>query len=662
MTYNRDIHILLIEDDDIDQRAFERALKKSNIPGKLTTFVYAKEALELLNSEKINFDCIFIDYQLPDMDGLSLLRKIKESGYSKPVSVMTSQGDENVAVKMMKSGAFDYFPKSELSVSKLTKNLNAILHLNAVSEEKLRIEKNLETQKQFTEAVTRFSPNIIYVYDLDENKFVYTNRSVFQELGYTSQQIDEMGAKIFGLTVHPDHLERISKHIESLALAEDGKIYEVEYQMKMANGNWIWYYNRDIAFKRNNLGKVTQVLGTTTNITNFKKVEHELRIAKQDAERAALVKAEFLSNMSHEIRTPMNAIIGLTDILLSQQHEPFVEENLKSIQHSADNLLVIINDILDFSKIEAGKMVIEQINFDFKYQLDHIEKLIGHKTKQKGLDFQISIDDHIPKYLIGDPFRLNQIILNLAGNAVKFTKIGFVKIAAKLINETGENVEIELSVKDTGIGIPMDKKQSIFESFTQASSNTSRFFGGTGLGLTITNQLVNLMNGTIYVESKVDVGSIFYVNLTFGKGSANKKLTTVKTLKEQSLSGLNILVLEDNKINQTVISQILKSWNCDHSIAENGQIGLQLLAKHNYDIILMDLQMPVLDGFETTKLIRQGVAGTKTKNIPIIALTADAFPETKSKVISTGMNDFVSKPFQKTDLNNKIFGLLNPHR
>jgi len=649
------IKILLVEDDEIDVRAFVRTLKKSNIDFELESCIYADEALKLLKNKTDVFDCIFVDYQLPGMDGLSLLKEIKIHGYNKPVLVMTSQGDEKIAVEMMKAGAFDYFPKSELSISKIVNALNAIMRYNSISDEKQSIEKSLNQQNLFTEAITNYSPNIIYVLDLKTGKYIFINRSIFEELGYTKDQIHKMGNKIFDLTVHPDHLTTISKHLKKLSKSKDGIVHEVEYKMKNTAGKWVWYYNRDVVFKRDANDEVTQILGSSSNISNIKKVESDLRIAKQQAEKAARVKSEFLSNMSHEIRTPMNAIIGLTDLLLTEKHGSFVDENLKSIKQSADNLLVIINDILDFSKIEAGKMLIEAIDFDIKYQLEHIGKIMTHKANEKGLSFETIIDSNIPKYLVGDPFRLNQIIINLAGNAIKFTKIGFVKIEARLLSKKEDNIELEISVKDSGIGIPKNMQQTIFESFTQAGTDTSRFFGGTGLGLTITNQLVKLMNGSISVESQPDVGSEFSVTMWLKKGSDLNVVNSKEQLSEQVISNQKVLVVEDNLINQKVITQILKTWNCYYEVANNGREGLLLLSKTNFDIVLMDLQMPVLDGYETTKLIREGVAGSKMKNIPIIALTADAYPETKTRVINTGMNDFVSKPFKKHELNNKIF-------
>lgn len=657
MEANKNISILLVEHDQTDALAFESNLRKLGTEYKLEWCINADEALAKLKSGLSDFDCMFVDYQLPGMDGLELLKKIKEIGFLRPVLVMASQGNEIIAVNMMKAGAFDYFQKSELSPTKLSNALNAISRFNRIADDKKDIENSLRQNKVFTEAITRYSPNIIYVYDLETGKYIYTNRSIFEELGYSMDEIQKEGSSIFENTVDPIHYRAVSDHLKKLAASKDGVVHEIEYRMLDAGGNWVWYYNRDIPFKRDENGKVIQVLGSASNISTIKKAVAEMRVAKQQAEQAARVKSEFLSNMSHEIRTPMNAIIGLTDLLLSKKHDPFIHENLEAIKQSADNLLVIINDILDFSKIEAGKMIIETIDFDFGYQLEHIGKMMSHKAAEKNLTFKYYLDDKIPEILVGDPFRLNQVIINLIGNAIKFTHRGFVKIEARLAEQKDDVAQIRIVVKDSGIGIPVEKQKTIFESFTQAGSNTTRFFGGTGLGLTITSQLVRLMGGKIDVKSTVDVGSEFSVLLSFKKGSRKNVSNRESKPVELPLADIRILIVEDNKINQKVISQFLKTWSSSFEITENGRNALAQLSKNSFDIILMDLQMPVLDGYETTKLIREGVAGSKNKNIPIIALTADAFPETKKRVFDIGMNEFVSKPFEKGELNRKIHAL-----
>jgi signal transduction histidine kinase/ActR/RegA family two-component response regulator len=459
--------------------------------------------------------------------------------------------------------------------------------------------------------------------------------------------------------LHQDDQKKIPQHIDKLCKLEANCTYEFEYRIKNEQNEWIWYLSRNIVFKNDNEAKSAEILGTTTNISKQKEAEEKSEKALEVAEKALEIKAEFLSNMSHEIRTPMNAIMGLSDIILQEELEHSVEDNLKSIKQSADNLLVIINDILDFSKIEAGKVKIENISFNFIYQIEHIKKTMAFKAIQKDLDFHVNINNNIPKYLKGDPYRLNQVILNLCSNAIKFTQHGSVTIDVELQKLDEHQASIYFSITDTGIGISKDRQQEIFQSFTQADVKVTRQFGGTGLGLTITKQLIGLMGGKINVESTPGKGSKFFFCLDFDIPDQSEELNdeSLQNEYEKSLSGLNILVLEDNIINQKVISQILSNWSCKYSLAENGFKGINKLKNDSFDLVLMDLQMPQLDGFETTKAIRTGGAGIHNLRIPIIALTADAFPETKKKVMEIGMNDLVSKPFNKGVLNSKIFKL-----
>lgn len=650
------IKILLVDDDDIDIMSFERTLKKADIQYELISCTYAAEALEILEYKRHKIDCIFLDYQLPGTDGLQLLKSIRQKNFEQPISIMTSHGDEKLAVEMMKSGAFDYFPKSDINPEKLARKIHSIINYLQIQTDKKKIEEDLDSHKMFLQAITESSPNIIFIYDLSLNKFTYFNRSLREDLGYKKTDVYSTP---FSDLIHSDDKIKIKKHLNNLKNLPLQKTYEFEYRVKNEKNEWVWYLCRNIIFKQNENDTNKEILGTTTNINKQKQAEERSEKALEMAEKALEIKAEFLSNMSHEIRTPMNAIMGLSDIVLQQPLEHSVEDNLKSIKQSADNLLVIINDILDFSKIEAGKVKIENIKFNFIYQIEHIKKTMEFKAKNKNLDFRVNINKEIPKYLKGDPYRLNQVILNLCSNAIKFTQKGYVAIDIELKKLDNLKAEIYFSVTDTGIGISKEYQQEIFSSFTQADTNVTRQFGGTGLGLTITKQLIGLMGGQILIESTLGKGSKFYFNLTFEITDQSEELNDNKSHNEaeKSLKGLNILVLEDNVINQKVVSQILETWNCNYSIAENGFKGINLLKNNKYDLILMDLQMPQLDGFETTKAIRTGRAGINNLRVPIIALTADAFPETKNKVVEIGMNDLVSKPFNKGILNSKIFNL-----
>jgi CheY-like chemotaxis protein len=362
--------------------------------------------------------------------------------------------------------------------------------------------------------------------------------------------------------------------------------------------------------------------------------------------------------MSHEIRTPMNAIIGLSELLLKETLSDKQLENLKSIKYSADNLLVIINDILDFSKIESGKIEFEEVNFDLENKIHEIRKTFIFKAEEKNIGLKFRLSDRVPKFLIGDPFRLNQILLNLLSNAVKFTKEGTVSLFIDLIEESNESVKLKFDVIDTGIGIPKDKLASVFESYTQAYTDITRRFGGTGLGLAITRQLVTMQNGEIFLESKLGKGTTFTINLEFQKGveieQGSKDEVIAELLEKRDFHGANVLLVEDNIMNQFVANQVLELWNIKVDFANNGLEAVDKLKINDYALVLMDLQMPVMSGYEATSFIRDKTNRLRNPDIPIIALTADAFPETKKKVMESGMNDFVTKPLEQTDLYNKI--------
>ncbi len=488
---------------------------------------------------------------------------------------------------------------------------------------------------------------------LDSNFRVTSANEIFENIsGYKADDI--IGNKLF-IICSDFHSNEF--YTDLFDVIKSGNVWKGEVCDRKKSGEYYWTSTTIVPLK-NEEGAPKKYITYKFDITKMKEAESGLIQAKLQAEQALRIKSEFLSNMSHEIRTPLNAIIGLTDYILRSKHGSETMDNLMAIKNSGENLLVIINDILDFSKLEAGKVQIENIDFDFHYQLRHIYTAMLQKAQDKGIRYFISIDDNIPKIMIGDPFRLNQILMNLIGNAIKFTSIGEVSVSVNLISQVGEELLIRFTVSDTGIGISSDQASKIFESFSQASPDITRTYGGTGLGLAISQQLVKLMNGSITVDSAIGKGSDFTIEIPL-KYSKLKSLEVENGYSmEYDLEGYRILVFEDNIINQRVVGQLLRKWNCNFELVENGEIGLTLMEKEIFDLILMDLQMPVKDGFETTREIRQGRRIPSHKNIPIIALTADAFPETKVKVMESGMNDFVSKPFNSRALNNKIFELI----
>jgi len=429
-------------------------------------------------------------------------------------------------------------------------------------------------------------------------------------------------------------------------------------------------------------GEVEKIISIDSDITRQKKAEQELIIAnkiaehsiykgnraldelhkaKKEVEESLKVKEQFLANMSHEIRTPMNAIIGFTNLLLKTPLSAESRQYLNAIKTSGENLLVIINDILDFSKLESGKISIENIPFKLSHLVATVIDLMLPKAVEKGIKVSSAISKNIPDVLLGDPTRLNQILLNLVGNAIKFTNDGGVRISVKPMNETKEEVSLRFSVSDTGIGIPPGSIDKIFEGFTQATNETTRKYGGTGLGLTITKQLIELQGGEISVTSKVGSGSTFIFWLKFRK-SLLASLEPVQedklTISKFPLAKVKVLLVEDNMFNQMLAAKILENWHCEVDIAENGLIAIKKVESKDFDLVLMDIQLPEMDGYQATQYIRTKMSAPKS-DIPIIAMTAHAFAEEIEKCRKYGMDDYISKPFDENKLYSKIVRVLH---
>jgi PAS domain S-box-containing protein len=377
--------------------------------------------------------------------------------------------------------------------------------------------------------------------------------------------------------------------------------------------------------------------------------------AKLVAETAVKAKQQFLSNMRHEIRTPMNAIIGFTKVLLKTDTSTKQKEYLQAIKMSGDALIVLINDILDLAKVDAGKMIFEQTPFKMSVSIAAMLHLFEPKIREKNLDLIKEYDTSIPEVLVGDPVRLHQVILNLVSNAVKFTNKGKITVSVRLVNEDDTKARIEFAVRDTGIGIPKDKTKQIFDNFQQASSGTSRLYGGTGLGLAIVKQLIEAQDGTINVESKLNEGSVFSFVLDFLKTKADAENEDAFLELNPEIKNIKVLVVEDIALNQLLMKTLLDEFGFRCEIADNGRIAIEKLHSNAFDIILMDLQMPEMNGFEATEYIRH----TMKSRIPIIALTADVTTADLDKCKSVGMNDYIAKPVDEKVLYSKIVGYVS---
>lgn len=402
------------------------------------------------------------------------------------------------------------------------------------------------------------------------------------------------------------------------------------------------------------------VISIIRDITERKQVELEMQLAMNTTKAAYKAKSEFLANMSHEIRTPLNGIIGMLDLTMLTELSHDQMDNLATAKTCANSLLKIINDVLDFSKMEAGKLTVEFVEFDFKALMEKIVKVHYYRAKEKGIELTYQLPIDVPNFLVGDPGRLQQVLNNLLSNAVKFTDKGYVNLVVKIIGCRKDSVKLQFSVADTGIGISRDEMGKLFKSFSQIDGSQTRRYGGTGLGLVISRQLVEMMGGNLNVESEKGKGSSFSFVIKFEVGGRNKGIVDeVEHLGiGKSETNARILLVEDDKVNQMVISRMLKEMGYKFDIADCGNDALQMLENNSYGLCLMDIQMPMLDGIQTASLIRQNENKTGKQYMPIVAITAHALQGDRERFLSMGMDEYIAKPFQMSELFISIERLL----
>jgi signal transduction histidine kinase len=381
-------------------------------------------------------------------------------------------------------------------------------------------------------------------------------------------------------------------------------------------------------------------------VVKQKKTETDLIKAKLIAEKAAAAKSDFLSVMSHEIRTPLNAIIGIAGLLKEKQSVALNEENINALKFSSEHLLYLINDILDFSKLEEGGINFQENDIHLKNLVQDIAQMSSYKANEKNTTIKVEIDNAIPEFVLGDVLRLKQVLSNLISNAVKFSEEGNVLINAKLVHIENEIIKVKFEIQDDGIGIAEDKQKEIFEKFTQAENSITSDYGGTGLGLAITRKILRLQGSDIFVASEIDKGSTFYFTLLFKESCQSKKIKNTNNIGgTNDLQGANILLVDDNKLNLLIAKQFLNKWKAKVTTCQSGFEAIDQVSKSNFDLILMDLKMPGMDGFEASSAIHKA-----KPTIPIIALTASSTNEIKDMVKQSMMCDFIQKPFDADEM------------
>jgi len=552
----------------------------------------------------------------------------------------------------------------------------ADIELKFQSKEKEKREtanKELEVLSYSAKLASQYSLSLIeasrdpLVTISPEGKITDMNQATVNIIGMTREEL--IGSDFFDYFTDQQMAQDVYQEV-----FEKGSVADAPLTLRNINGKLTDVLFNGSVYKDDN-GNVQGVVIVARDVTEQKRIATELIEArifaelateiaeeeKRNAEGATLIaenavksKQQFLSNMSHEIRTPMNAIIGFTKVVLKTDLTDKQKEYLSAIKLSGDALIVLINDILDLAKVDSGKMTFEEVPFKLISSISAMLHVFETKIQEKNLELVTEYDSNIPQVLLGDPVRLHQIILNLVSNAIKFTSKGKITVSVHLLSEDEESSTVEFAISDTGIGIEESKIDNIFDNFQQATSGTARLYGGTGLGLAIVKQLVEPQGGTVTVKSKMDEGSTFSFTLPFKKANANELMETETVELETEIKNVKILVVEDMPLNQLLMKTLLDDFGFERDIAENGKIAVEKLQNESFDIILMDLQMPVMNGFEATEYIRN----TMKSKIPIIALTADVTTVDLAKCKAVGMNDYIAKPVDERLLYSKIVGLV----
>lgn len=546
-----------------------------------------------------------------------------------------------------KDGSKCWFLISKVPLRDENQNIIGLVGISVdITESKLAREE-VDRKEKLYRLVSENSRDVVSLHKLD-GTFEYVSPACMDLHGYSPE---EMIGRVGTDFMHPDDAQKTQEQVpELLSKMLNHKTLEpLQFRIATRNRGLVWVENVIKPVFVN--GELTGFQSTVRDISARKLFEATLQEAKERAEAATKAKSQFLSMMSHEIRTPINGILGLTNLMLGENPREDQLQRLNLLKFSGENLLTIINDVLDFSKAEAGKIALESVPFNLYEVASNVTKVLSLKAEEKNVSLTLRLDQDLPRYFAGDSVRIGQVLNNLVNNAIKFTEAGSVVIEIKSLRKENHTHILKFMVSDTGIGIPADKLGSIFESFTQANTDTTRKYGGTGLGLAITKNLVELMGGEIKVESKVGAGSTF--SFVISMQEAFLDTPSVSNQVSGTKLSLRILVVDDNPVNREVAAGFLKRWGHSVTLANNGLEAVEQVKAKKIDLVLMDLQMPEMDGFQATTVIRQ-MPDKYFKEIPILALTASTSADVQKKVTDNLMNGYLSKPFKPEDFRTTI--------
>ena len=651
VTHSTEQRILLIEDNPADARLIEILLEDTDLADyEVVTKATFSEASAVLHAGE-KFEVILLDLYLPDSHKFDALEQLKSDFPNCNVIMMTGLNDKVIGLEAVKAGAQDFLVKGAVDSDTLAKTLRYAIERNRViqrlEETQLHARRTevemTKSQKRYREIFTQ-SKDAIYICTL-EGELVDFNQST---------------EHLFGLS--RETLEATDLH--SLYKTEERKN---EFLLKLKIKEALKDFKIDVLHKDGELRTclLTANILVTEDFTGYNCIVRDitetiqadqLRKARDLAAQSAKMKEQFIASISHEMRTPMNAIFGMSNILDQTELDQEQKKLVSSVKQSSEILLGIVNDILEISSIQNQKITFEPEHFELHELMENLVNVMQYKAQEKDLYFEVFFGHNIPKVLYCDKLRLNQVLLNLVGNAIKFTEEGYVKIYVDKLNEIGGAAHLKITVEDSGIGIPADKVDAVFETFTRVR-NKEKLYEGTGLGLSICKNIVEQQGGKIGVISELGHGSRFYFDLLLEIGDPNliKRGEVIEEIAFDDATTFSLLLVEDHKMNQLVAKKTLtRKWeNLSLTIADNGQIAVDILKERTFDLVLMDIQMPIMDGYEATAYIRNNMR-PEVATLPILAMTAHAHIAKDESYKEHGMDDYVLKPFRPEELFSKI--------